>query len=370
MEVRDLMLDNQVIGKYIEVNLNEYDLKLVSRKMYGNTNRTVKYYVENTKDAVAGINGGLFTLLGNQIVGSYKDINNNLEGNIEARGTYILFSNNKISIDYVYSEDDIKKYSWGRSSAYYCFLRNGNYVTDSTYGYENNINKKDTRSMIGQKTNGNIILAVTTVPVNGEEQARALINLGCHVGGNLDGGGSRQLILNGQAVLNSTRDVPDALVVVKKTEQHSFTGFLLNTYLESVRIRKSVVNGTSMITVPRGKTLRILGFIPGFQSDGYQWVKSEYNGIVGYSQLDTLKCYTVSGPSHLLKIHTTKGKLRVRETPVDGKVLTTVPIGNLLIIESLIPGIQSDGYQWARVIYNGIHGYSQIDTKNWNTLIL
>ena len=41
---------------------------------------------------------------------------------------------------------------------------------------------------------------------------------------------------------------------------------------------------------PVGDEMEVLGFIPGIQKDGYQWIRVRYKGIEGYSQLDSA-CY-------------------------------------------------------------------------------
>ena len=58
-------------------------------------------------------------------------------------------------------------------------------------------------------------------------------------------------------------------------------------------IRTAPVNGSVSATVTVGNRAKILEFLPGFESDGYQWVKVQYGSTIGYSQIDTYNCYTV-----------------------------------------------------------------------------
>ncbi|PWM43106.1 MAG: amidase [Clostridiales bacterium] len=63
-----------------------------------------------------------------------------------------------------------------------------------------------------------------------------------------------------------------------------------------VRVRASLdFNGKTptgkVLTLAKpGKAVKVLEFINGIQPDGYQWIKSEFNGAVGYSQYDS-QCY-------------------------------------------------------------------------------
>lgn len=65
-----------------------------------------------------------------------------------------------------------------------------------------------------------------------------------------------------------------------------------------VRVRASLnFNGKTptgkVLTLAKpGQAVKILGFVAGIQPDGYQWIKSEFNGAVGYSQYDS-KCYWI-----------------------------------------------------------------------------
>lgn len=43
---------------------------------------------------------------------------------------------------------------------------------------------------------------------------------------------------------------------------------------------------------PVGGEMQLVEFVPGIQPDGYQWVKTKYNGVSGFSQYDS-KCYYI-----------------------------------------------------------------------------
>lgn len=164
------------------------------------------------------------------------------------------------------------------------------------------------------------------------------------------------------------------------TEKISITGYGLYVNKLGLKIRTEPNSSSeSLITVPVGKELKIRKFLDGFQSDGYQWAATEYDGNVGYSQIDTNGYYTVvltdtsvispsNGacivPRTLYLIASSKGA-NIRASIPSGKA-TFVSAGSKIKVEELIPGFQSDGYQWVKASYNGTTGYVQADVKNWH----
>lgn len=165
-----------------------------------------------------------------------------------------------------------------------------------------------------------------------------------------------------------------------RTEKISITGYGLYVNKLGLKIRtESNSSSESLITVPVGKELKIRKFLDGFQSDGYQWAATEYDGNVGYSQIDTNGYYTVvltdtsvispsNGacivPRTLYLIASSKGA-NIR-TSIPSGTATFVSAGSKIKVEELIPGFQSDGYQWVKASYNGTTGYVQADVKNWH----
>ena len=146
------------------------------------------------------------------------------------------------------------------------------------------------------------------------------------------------------------------------------TGVYLCATRQAFRVRTSPVNGSIITTITTGNSVPIIEFL-GKQSDNYQWVKVNYNGTEGYSQLDTYNCYTVSGsPSLILYLDATYYAYRVRTSPVNGSIITTIAVSGRLPITGFL-NIQSDNYQWVKVNYNGVEGYSQLDTYNCYTIV-
>lgn len=164
------------------------------------------------------------------------------------------------------------------------------------------------------------------------------------------------------------------------SEKISITGYGLYVNKLGLKIRTEPNSSSeSLITVPVGKELKIRKFLDGFQSDGYQWAATEYEGNVGYSQIDTNGYYTVvltdtsvispsNGacivPRTLYLIASSKGA-NIRASIPSGTA-TFVSAGSKIKVEELIPGFQSDGYQWVKASYDGTTGYVQADVKNWH----
>lgn len=99
------------------------------------------------------------------------------------------------------------------------------------------------------------------------------------------------------------------------------------------------------------------------------------SGLNGYTMaiVDDRKVYEVPNVGVKdeitgLYLHATKTGFRVRSTPVTGVQRKLVVRGQQAQIIELI-GIQSDGYQWCKVRYNEVVGYSQMDLKNYYTVV-
>jgi hypothetical protein len=160
--------------------------------------------------------------------------------------------------------------------------------------------------------------------------------------------------------------------IVDSTPPITLEGAYLKAERQKFRVRNSPVSGTEIAMVEIGQTAEIKEFL-GIQSDGYQWAKVKYNGILGYSQIDTYKAYLIQTRApelnQSLYLNATKQEFRIRSSVVNGTELYRVKVGGKARITELL-GIQSDGYQWAKVYQDdqGISGYSQIDTNNCYTV--
>lgn len=326
-------------------------------------------------ETVLAINGGFFknTLLASDILPLKNTYVNGVAKNKDGHSNFDQIADIFYTPTYAPTlkiqdsgAEEATAASWLRSGGY-------NLVIDAvkaTKGISaSQYEEKDKKTMIG--VNGDeVIVAVAEAPgLTGSEMADLMLEEGAIHAIGLDGGGSTGCIYNGSSVMSSSRLITDAIIFTKKTGSSggdSETGLYIKTDVLALRIRENPVNGTVLTTVPVGNMIKIRFFIDGFQSDGYQWAATEYNGIKGYSQIDTKNCYTVLGNNPKLKLSTQAHGGYVRSAVVDGSVNVEVPRGQHIEILELLPGFKSDGYQWARTRYNGISGYSQIDTKNWH----
>lgn len=100
---------------------------------------------------------------------------------------------------------------------------------------------------------------------------------------------------------------------------------------------------------------------------------------MGFFQFDTKEYYTVvltdppvmdpniGGniiPKPLYLVASAKGA-NIR-TSIPSGTPAFVPAGAKMKVEELIPGFQSDGYQWVKASYNKTSGYVQVDLNNWH----
>lgn len=152
---------------------------------------------------------------------------------------------------------------------------------------------------------------------------------------------------------------------------NELSGCYLNATKSAFRVRWKPVNGTQVALVPVGGRARVLNFL-GIQSDNYQWAEVSYeiDGKCswGYSQIDALNCYTLSGAcSKTLYLYATKLGFNVRASAPSGAVKIFCPKGSKAKI-LYFGNIVNNGYQWAYVEYNGVQGWAQMDTKNCYTV--
>lgn len=347
---------------YIEVDPSIYDLQLVSKPV-GGSRLTIQQFMDNTPGAVAAINGQLFS--GSSYVGGCKDSQGNIRGYFNGYYPSLVYNNNTLQEEWIYSNSDIPVCDFAMNSAYYCFLRNGMEVTDyaadspdsAYYYYSSHL-----RSMIGIR-DGNIILAVTTNGFTAHEQAEAMIGIGCSLAFNLDGGGSTSLrVGTTRRGSDENRAVMNSIVVTRK----ELNNIYLKAHNSSFRIRSNVISGTTLTVVYPPERAAIRAFRNGIESDGYQWAKTEKDSYTGYSQLDTSNDYLIETDDSFeavlyLKAETCSFRIRARE--VDGETYDIVYTGDRARILQFGNGFKSDGYQWVKVQRGNTIGWSQLDLQ-------
>ena len=223
--------------------------------------------------------------------------------------------------------------------------------------------------MIGQKTDGTIILAATTSSLNGEQQALIMKEIGCSNGVNLDGGGSQQLIIKSipNSPIEKDRSVPNAILVVEKSNKPvtpTPSGKCsMKLFGSAARLRDNVVDGNIITTIPNGTEFDVIGLYSWKAADGYRWGYGKWNGYEGYFQYDPTVMMPLGSDLNTLnyKMRLFNSAARIRTRPVNGNVLTTVPNGNDVTIIQFGKIKESDGYQWFQGSFNGITGFLQYD---------
>lgn len=366
MEIKKFYNGDMELGIYIEINPNEYDLRLVSQDMVGKRMK-LSDYIESTPNAIAGINGGLFALLNNEkVIGVYKDSNGNIRGEENDVGPKILWDGKSLSLDWL-KIGELTNYKWVRNAAYYGFLYNGeqshDYLEENKGYYEG----FDNRSMIGQKADGTIVLAATHPDkwMNAELQAKIMKDLGCVIGLNLDGGSSTQLYANGTEHIGNTRSVSDVILVCTKDpiDPEPTGKCTMKLFGSAAYLRDKEVTGEPQITIPNGTEFDVVGLYSWEASDGYRWGYGKYNGKEGYFQYDPAVMMPYGNNLDTLnyKMRLFNSAARIRSKVVDGQILTTVPNGNDITIIQFGKIIESDGYQWFQGSFNGVTGFLQYD---------
>ena len=185
---------------------------------------------------------------------------------------------------------------------------------------------------------------------------------GCTVAYNLDGGGSRQLVVDGSLVAGATsfvRSITDAIVVVPKECQMHFTS-------SSGRIRASVVNGTALKIISAGAKIKLINLYGWIASDGYRWGWGEYDGGQGYFQYDPAVMHPIGKtPNDYYYLVLSGTSAQMKKTVMGSETLASIPIGSYVHILEFMPNIQADGYSWFKVEYDNDVGYIQF---NRNTM--
>lgn len=172
---------------------------------------------------------------------------------------------------------------------------------------------------------------------------------------------------------------------VKWLSASSTTNAYLHTTTGLITIRSSII-GTSLKTVSEDKLINIRLFekrdFSGYtnSNDKFEWARASYteNGYTyaGFVQLDTGYYSLQGGSSSGIKYSPCYQDVNLRTglpyknsagTLIkieEGKVYLKANPNIQIIVNSFVPGLQADGYSYAKVQYNSTEYYAQVDTKN------
>lgn len=354
--------------------------------------------ISNSYEPVLAMNGGLFnlvTLTDNKPHGDTY-INHVMKNDASTSNTGdeimdIFYKPNEGILIQETMADDLldSNVVWLRSGAYNLIKNYSKDVYDAVInglpvhkGIFVERGAKAAIGLIGNSKKSIIVISTKSGDISGYELQNLFEEYGTSYAVGLDGGGSTSLWADGELkiardpiISDGQRAITDAIVFTR-LKTANVSGYILRAKNTPFRIREHVVSGSILHTVTTGLSAEILQFIPGFQTDGYQWARVRYqvNGsyIYGYSQLDTSSDYQVNKSSNSasdIYLQANTIGFRIRTSAVNGTILTTVPIGQKAKINALATGFASDGYQWANVTYNGYTGWSQLDLQGAYTIV-
>lgn len=163
------------------------------------------------------------------------------------------------------------------------------------------------RSLIGKNAAGqDVVASFSGVTGKSGLRGRQLPDLAKYLGMVecvcMDGGGSVYFSSEGLIKLNTARAVVADIIIYYKEKQNAElpvpedpkqedsdqrSGMVICTADKKLNIREQPVSGKVLVTVGKNEFIEILDFLDGLKSDGYQWAKVKWNGITGYSQIDT-----------------------------------------------------------------------------------
>lgn len=206
----------------------------------------------------------------------------------------------------LYQKKDTKKIEYCNSTEYWLsrnavefvccpfavLFQDGKEVSDRSVAFPNKLEQANTQTFLLQFQDMSCALCVCTGGLSPKQclffakQYENLIHMSVY-----DSGGSTQMIIDGSKILYTGRAIPNVFTfhegdsLPEDPDQES--GILISTGDVKLNIREQPVTGKVLATVGMNESLEILNFLEGFQSDGYQWAKVKWNGIEGYSQIDT-----------------------------------------------------------------------------------
>lgn len=225
---------------------------------------------------------------------------------------------------------------------------------------------RNPRTMIGQKSNGTIVMVVTNGRGTGSSglttphMSDIMLKLGCVIAANMDGGGSSEMIINGSTVnklqSNYHRPIGTAFMVYGKNviEDASVTyipkktGTVANAVTVNVRMGPGT-NYDKLGTIAKGTSITIIG--ANSTGTWYKFSSSNYgSGWISASYVKVTSSVTQTNVPQLTK--TTTAALNLRSGRGTGfKSLAIIPKGTKVTVSELSNG-------WYKVVYNGITGYS------------
>jgi len=268
----------------------------------------------NDEVAVAKINGGFFAMNGKtEHIGTFVDEGLYYNMASSMYPTAVFGKDFKLALDQHPSQDKLSEY---QKTAFWAIGCPWLLVKDGKANYLYNKNEliaafghpyqKAPRTMMGQKKDGTIVWVV----VDGRKakspgytiinQSNLMIDLGCEIAFNLDGGGSSEMIIDGKIVNRPSdgveryigtafvayakKNVKKAPIKVDRPEVVGIRGIVVSN--SGLIIRETASTASARLTaMPRGAAVTVLN--RGKKEEGFYKVR--FNGITGYSYAPFIK---------------------------------------------------------------------------------
>ena len=162
----------------------------------------------------------------------------------------------------------------------------------------------NTQTILGQDNAGILYMVVVSGKLNGNDCLGLSRYLGLETAVMLDSGGSSQMMVDGQKQVYTGRELPNILAFYTRNEDTSTpvdTSLLpigkITVVKYGLNIRRELKftnrknRSTTIGFIPKGESAEIIDFIPGLQSDGFQWCIVKCGTGYGYCQYDSAAYY-------------------------------------------------------------------------------
>lgn len=242
---------------------------------------------------VAKLNGGFFAMNGaTEFIGSFVDEGLYYQGAAKYYPTLIYWKkDNRMTIENNPTQD---RHAYYQGNAWWAIgvpwtlvidgKKNFQYDKKTMINHVSHSYTKQPRTLLGQKKDGTIVMVVvdgrrtTSKGVDIEQSASIMLELGCYIAVNLDGGGSSELIVDG-----AIKNKPSGGV-----ERAIGTAFMVYAKKSNVKNPYSVPTHT-LLKGSKGTAVKWLQYELKFR--GYDIGTSGIDGSFGNATLSAVKKY-------------------------------------------------------------------------------
>lgn len=316
---------------------------------------------------IAKVNGGFFAMNGStEFIGSFVDEGLYYQGSSYYYPTLVYWKNsNTLSVEHHATQERhafYQKNAWWAIGVPWTLVVDGkvNYTYDrktliANFGHPY---QRAPRTLIGQKADGTIVwVVVDGRKVNSlgftiDHSANLMVELGCKIAVNVDGGGSSEMIVNGSIVNRPSDGCERAIgtafmAYAKKVSpveyEYNANGF---TTVSSLNVRLGPGTGYSRTGTLSGSRTAVTIVA---KNSGATWYKIKYGS--GYGWVSASYISVSNATSHNATGITTASSLNIRSgAGTSFNKVGSIPRNTTLVIEASTNG-------WYKITYNKISGY-------------